>query len=67
MVMSELLIEGLDLLVIGMGTVFLFLTFLVVCVGWMSKLVRRFETPEDAKPAPAAKPATEPAGPPPQH
>ena len=53
---STLFQQGLDLLVFGMGTVFIFLTVLVVCVYVMSKLIGSFivedepQIPEMAKP-----------------
>lgn len=52
--------EGLNLLVIGMGTVLVFLALLVVCVQIMSTLVARFSPP------PRATPASLPAVPVPQ-
>jgi len=41
--------EGLNLMIYGMGTVFVFLTLLVFCTKLMSQLVTRFsvEEPED--------------------
>ncbi|SMF07844.1 oxaloacetate decarboxylase, gamma subunit [Alteromonadaceae bacterium Bs31] len=40
--------QGLDLMLYGMGTVFVFLTLLVICTILMSTLLRRFlgEEPE---------------------
>jgi oxaloacetate decarboxylase gamma subunit len=49
--MNNLLSEGLELMVFGMGFVFLFLTLLVFVTGLMSKLVMKFE------PAPKPKAA----------
>jgi|GEM_PF-2087279 len=44
--------EGFELLVIGMSTVFVFLAVLVVTVILMSKIARRFETqPFETQPA----------------
>ena len=40
--MSELLMSGVELMVVGMGIVFLFLAMLVVAVNSMSALVERF-------------------------
>ena len=40
--MSVLLIQGLELMLVGMGTVFTFLTLLVFCSMLMSKLVSHF-------------------------
>lgn len=45
----SLMQQGIDLLIFGMGTVFIFLAVLVVATTVMSKLVRRFD-----KPAPVA-------------
>lgn len=39
---SSLIQQGLDLLVYGMGTVFVFLTLLVVTVCVMSALIQRY-------------------------
>ena len=41
---------GLELTVIGMVTVFLLLTFMVLMIGWMSKLAHRLAPP--ARPQP---------------
>jgi len=51
--MNPLMLEGINLMVIGMGAVFLFLTLLVFTTTLMSKLVNKFAPPA---PAPAAKP-----------
>ncbi len=40
---SDLLVEGAQLMVVGMGTVFVFLTLLVLATGFMSRLVLRFQ------------------------
>lgn len=40
--MNELLMNGVELMVLGMGIVFLFLAMLVVAVNIMSTLVERF-------------------------
>lgn len=40
--MSELLLSGVELMIVGMGIVFLFLAMLVVAVNIMSSLVARF-------------------------
>ena len=57
----ELLQDGLALMALGMGFVFVFLTVLVISVTLMSKLIRRFQplpvTPgsvENTSPATAA-------------
>lgn len=41
MVFSELMMDGLDLMVIGMGTVFVFLSVLVASVTLMSKVAHK--------------------------
>ncbi|TNF86673.1 MAG: hypothetical protein EP301_08195 [Gammaproteobacteria bacterium] len=43
---SELLAQGLELMLAGMGTVFVFLTLLVFATTAMSALVRRFQPVE---------------------
>ncbi|MCP5326192.1 MAG: OadG family protein [Oceanospirillaceae bacterium] len=61
--MSQLMADGLGLLVLGMGTVFVFLTILIFATGIMSKLVMRF-APEPVavpvKPTQAKAPAADP-------
>lgn len=49
---SDLLIEGVELMLLGMGSVFTFLIILVFVTGVMSRLIDRF-FPEAA---PVAKP-----------
>ncbi len=49
MFVTELVSQGLDLALIGMSTVFAFLTFLVLGTSLMSWLVRRFG-PEETRP-----------------
>ncbi len=49
--MDNLLSEGLELMIFGMGFVFVFLTLLVFVTGLMSKLVTKYG------PAPVTKPA----------
>lgn len=44
---DTLLSEGLDLMLLGMGTVFLFLTLLVLVTWCMSALVMRYPGPEE--------------------
>lgn len=43
MTISELIWDGLELLAVGMGAVFVFLVILVICVMLMSKLAARLE------------------------
>jgi oxaloacetate decarboxylase gamma subunit len=45
---NDLIYEGLTLMLAGMGTVFVFLTALVIAMTVMAGLVARFETPVDA-------------------
>ena len=55
MVSSDLLLEGVNLMLFGMGFVFLFLTSLVGVTSTMSKVVTRFfPDPLLAAPAPGA-------------
>ena len=49
---SDLLIEGVELMLLGMGSVFTFLIILVFVTGIMSRLIDRFVP----VPAPVAKP-----------
>ena len=51
--MNPLMLEGINLMVIGMGAVFTFLTLLVFTTTLMSKLVMKYAPPP---PAPAAPP-----------
>ncbi|WP_040976672.1 oxaloacetate decarboxylase subunit gamma [Necropsobacter massiliensis] len=51
---AELMQEGVNLMISGMGFVLVFLWILILAIGLMSKLVNRF-FPE---PVPASSPAT---------
>jgi len=44
---NELVNEGLTLMLAGMGTVFVFLTVLVVMMTLMSRLIMRFQAAPD--------------------
>ncbi|MDH4107203.1 MAG: OadG family protein [Gammaproteobacteria bacterium] len=44
---SELLLQGLELMLAGMGVVFVFLTALVAATSLMSRLVLRLQPPGD--------------------
>jgi len=54
--MTELMASGVELMFVGMGIVFLFLTMLVIVINLMSSLVQRFfpEAPASAVNVPAA-------------
>ncbi len=49
--MSEVLQEAVDLMLMGMGTVFVFLALLVVGTSLMSALLRRLPAEPELKPA----------------
>ena len=51
---AELLEEGVELMLAGMGTVFVFLTTLVVATSLMSRIIGRFQ-PEPATANPDAQ------------
>jgi oxaloacetate decarboxylase (Na+ extruding) subunit gamma len=48
----DLTVIGLELVLLGMGTVFAFLTLLVFVTSLMSRLVIRFSSAETLKPVP---------------
>jgi len=50
--MTELMTSGIELMMVGMGIVFLFLAMLVLAINLMSALVQRYFP--DAPPAPVA-------------
>lgn len=54
--MSEpsLVAQGLELMIFGMGVVFVFLTMLVFVTGFMSKLVNKIAPEQEAAAAPAS-------------
>lgn len=54
---ANLFQQGLELMLFGMGTVFIFLALLVLATGLMSRLVARWVPPE--APAPAAQPTAD--------
>ena len=45
---NELMSEGLTLMLAGMGTVFVFLTTLVIAMTLMARLVGKFQPPAEA-------------------
>jgi len=57
---DDLFLRGLELMLVGMGTVFVFLTLLVLATALMSHLVQRFA------PAPAPRGDTADGGPMPE-
>ncbi len=54
-VTSELLTEGTNLMIVGMGTVFVFLTILVGAVTLMSKMAMKIEAMLPAPPEPVKR------------
>jgi len=55
--LMKLLVDGLMLMVLGMGTVFLFLGIMVAWIGFSSRILARFShLLPDQEPAPARKP-----------
>lgn len=57
---SELISEGINLMLFGMGFVFVFLTLLVIVTGFMSSTVNKLVKPAPEvtnKPAPVSAPA----------
>ncbi|KGM06192.1 hypothetical protein LP43_2065 [Methylophaga thiooxydans] len=59
MTASNLMTEGLNLMLVGMGFVFVFLTLLVIITTFMSKIITSYEKnvgvlPEEGIPAPTA-------------
>ena len=50
MSVADQLVAGLELTLTGMVTVFLLLTFMVLAIGWMSKLAHKLSPP--ARPVP---------------
>jgi len=58
---ETLMQQGINLMLYGMGTVFVFLTLLVIATTFMSSMVTRFVKEEEAAPTPSA-PAAPTAG-----
>lgn len=48
---SELLLEGLELMLFGIGSVFAFLVLLIGCIRLMSFVIGRFDTTPTSSPA----------------
>lgn len=62
MTAGELLLEGVELMLLGMGIVFLFLVLLVIVIRGMSYLVERFFPPTVSVPVvPVANRTQEPS------
>ena len=61
MSVADQLLAGLELTLTGMVTVFLLLTFMVLAIGWMSKLAHKLSPPARPVPTGASKgsPATD--------
>ena len=59
MPMSDLLMNGFELMLLGMGIVFTFLLILVVALNVMSRIAFYFDTTEEA---PTATPTTQTMG-----
>jgi oxaloacetate decarboxylase gamma subunit len=50
MSLAEQLLAGLELTLTGMVTVFILLSFMVLAIGWMSKLAHRLAPPSRSVP-----------------
>ena len=61
---SQLLLEGVELMLFGMGSVFIFLVLLIFSIRLMARLLARFAAPAPQRaavvPAAAKAPAQEP-------
>ena len=55
--MSDNMVDGLYLMLLGMGTVYVFLGVLVVGTTIMSRLIKSMSLPEEIKPATRGQPA----------
>ena len=53
--LDPLVLAGVELMLVGMGTVFVFLTLLVFVVKLMSAMVARFVTTKDSAAAPVSQ------------
>lgn len=54
--MSELMLGGLNLMLLGMGTVFVFLTILVIGTTIMSRLIMRWHDAPEPEPKRGGRP-----------
>ncbi len=59
MAISDLLLQGVNLMLLGMGIVFAFLAILVVALNGMSRLAASFYEPEASQTTPSAGAVTE--------
>jgi oxaloacetate decarboxylase gamma subunit len=56
--MNPLMASGVELMLVGMGTVFVFLTLLVIATTLMSRIVLRIAPPQPDAPADGQSDAT---------
>ena len=56
---DDLLAQGIELMLVGMGTVFVFLTALVLATSLMSSIVIRRQPPDAPMPSAASGPTDE--------
>jgi oxaloacetate decarboxylase (Na+ extruding) subunit gamma len=54
---SQLLLEGVELMLFGMGSVFIFLVLLIFSIRLMARLLERFAAPAPQRVATASAPA----------
>lgn len=59
MAISDLLLQGVNVMLLGMGIVFTFLAILVVALNGMSRLAASLSGPEAPQAAPSAGAGTE--------
>ncbi len=62
MVVTDLLMDGVNLMLLGMGIVFLFLSVLVLALNGMSRLAGVLADKYPSESQPAAVPASRPEG-----
>lgn len=56
MTSSQLLLEGVDLMLMGMGSVFFFLALLILCIRLMARVVGRFAPAQHVRESSAPTP-----------